>query len=53
MRFYGRGVVWDPEKNKVLCRFVNGQYETTSKRTIDILTKAGYRAEKQGQEKKK
>ncbi|WP_281998673.1 hypothetical protein [Priestia flexa] len=42
MRFEGHGVVWDPKANKALCRFEDGFIETTDKRVIDGLKKAGY-----------
>jgi hypothetical protein len=46
MRFEGHGVVWDPKTNKALCRFENGFIETTDKRIIDGLKKAGYKGTK-------
>jgi hypothetical protein len=46
MRFEGHGVVWDPKANKALCRFENGFIETTDKRIIDGLKKAGYKGTK-------
>ena len=35
--FTGRGVVWDKERNKILCKFVDGSFETTDERTKNIL----------------
>jgi hypothetical protein len=35
--FYGNGSVWDAAKNRVLCRFVDGKYETKDPREIGIL----------------
>ncbi|MCJ7988950.1 hypothetical protein MUB15_06105 [Priestia sp. OVS21] len=46
MRFEGHGVVWDPKENKALCRFVDSVIETTDKRIIDGLKKAGYKGVK-------
>ncbi|UMZ35557.1 hypothetical protein [Priestia megaterium] len=46
MRFEGRGVVWDPKANKALCRFKDGFIETTDKRVIEGLKKAGYKGTK-------
>ena len=46
MRFEGHGVVWDPKVNKALCRFEGGFIETTDKRIIDGLKKAGYKGVK-------
>jgi hypothetical protein len=46
MRFEGHGVVWDPKANKALCRFENGFIETTDKRIIEGLKKAGYKGTK-------
>lgn len=43
MKFYGRGVVWDRERGKTLCRFKAGEYETDDARTIDLLIKGGYK----------
>lgn len=36
--FYGNGSVWDAEKHEVLCRFVDGKYETKDAREIGILS---------------
>lgn len=36
--FSGKGIIWDAEKDKVLCRFENSRYETEDKREIEILT---------------
>ena len=49
MKFYGTGIVWDKEKDKVLCRFKNGVYETADKRTIERLKRTGYRSEDDGE----
>lgn len=45
MKFYGKGVVWNPDTNKPLCRFVKGELETTDKYVIDRLIERGYRHE--------
>lgn len=36
--FYGNGAVWDAVKGRVLCRFVDGKYETSDEREIAILS---------------
>ena len=52
MRFHGKGVVWDKENHKPLCRFVDGIFETDDERTIQLLKEAGYHGEKQKQKRK-
>ena len=52
MRFHGKGVVWDKENHKPLCRFVDGIFETDDERTIQLLKEAGYHGEKQKQTRK-
>lgn len=47
MRFYGRGVAWDGERNKALAGFVGGVYETDDPRTIRILKERGYQHEEE------
>lgn len=42
MKFYGNGIVWDSNKNKLLCRFTKGTYETNDKYEIDYLLSKGY-----------
>lgn len=42
MKFYGHGIVWDADKDKPLCEFKDGVFETKTKRTIDKLTALGY-----------
>ena len=37
--------VWDKEKGRMLCTFVNGVCETEDERTIEILTKMGLETE--------
>ncbi|WP_121605311.1 hypothetical protein [Virgibacillus sp. Bac332] len=43
MKFYGNGLVWDKEKNAVLCRFTNGELETNELRVKQELVKLGYK----------
>lgn len=42
MKFYSDKkknlIVWDKAKNKRLCKFVNGEFETDDKRIIGILS---------------
>lgn len=42
MKFYGNGVVWDSNKNKALCKFVKGEYETKNAYEIEYLLSKGY-----------
>jgi hypothetical protein len=37
MVFKGNGIVWDKERNKALCEFKNGVFETEDERTIKLL----------------
>lgn len=46
MKFYGHGIVWDVKEDKPLCQFEDGVYETTDKREIEALKKAGFEGEK-------
>lgn len=50
MKFSGNGLVWDKEGSKVLCKFVDGVYETRVKREQDILKKLGYKEVKEVKE---
>jgi len=43
MKFYGNGVVWDPNQNKPLCTFVDGEFETDDAEAIAILKNNGYK----------
>lgn len=45
MKFYGNGIVWDGDNNKVLCKFLNGEIETSDKHIIDKLTEKGYKCD--------
>lgn len=44
MKFYSGKkknlIVWDKDKNKRLCKFVNGEFETDDKRIIGILSQS-------------
>jgi|GEM_PF-3832654 len=42
LTFKGAGAVWDKEKNAILCKFIDGRCETSDKRVIDALRKAGF-----------
>lgn len=37
MLFKGKGTIWNPQKNKPLCKFVDGIFETDDKYIIDKL----------------
>ena len=43
MKFYGNGIVWDKERNKALCTFKDGEFETKEDRVKDILLHLGYK----------
>lgn len=53
MIFYGKGVVWDKERSKPLCRFENGVFETKNTRIIRLLKETGYEGEETGKDTKK
>ena len=42
--FKGNGVVWDKEKNRPLCRFINGEYKVEDPRIQGILKSLGYKS---------
>ena len=42
MIFKGKGSVWDTRKNRELCTFVDGKYETTDPTEIGYLVKHGH-----------
>jgi hypothetical protein len=53
MRFYGNGVVWDPDNDRRLCKFSKptephgkGVFETDDERIIAKLIRLGYEHEK-------
>jgi predicted RNase H-like nuclease (RuvC/YqgF family) len=45
MKFFGTGDVWDAQKDKVMCTFVNGVYETEDEREIQKLVEIGFKYE--------
>ena len=45
MNFKGNGLVWDNVKNKSLCKFVDKEYKTDDKYTIDKLIGLGYESD--------
>lgn len=47
MEFKGAGIVWDAEKDQILCKFEDGVYETKVKRDQDILKKLGFKEVKE------
>lgn len=42
MVFKGTGMVWDKERNKLLCKFENGEFQTQDERVKNILISLGY-----------
>lgn len=45
MKFFGNGLVWDIDKNKVLCKFENGEFEIEDTRVINKLIDLKYEHE--------
>ena len=45
MKFFGNGLVWDKQRNCVLCRFTDGEFETVDKRVAEMLTSRGYKSD--------
>ena len=46
MKFYGKGLVWDPEQQKMLCEFdKNGELIVEDERTIKLLLSWGYKSD--------
>ena len=43
MEFYGKGIVWDKDKNIKLCKFMQGIYNTSDEYIISSLIKLGYK----------
>ena len=41
MRFYGNGILWDPETDSMLCRFKNGALESDDKVLNEKLIRMG------------
>jgi hypothetical protein len=42
MIFHGNGSVWDVRRGGILCRFIDGKYETKDRTEIGYLVKRGY-----------
>ena len=42
MKFYGTGIVWNPDKEKALCQFVKGEFDTEEQDIIEKLIELGY-----------
>jgi len=47
MKFYGTGIVWNPDKEKALCQFVKGELDTEDKDIIEKLVELGYKHDEQ------
>ena len=45
MKFYGTGMVWNPGKDRPLCRFKNGELDTENNDIIAKLLELGYKTE--------
>ena len=45
MKFYGNGIVWNPEEENILCRFVKGELETDDESICSKLIERGYKHE--------
>lgn len=45
MKFYGNGLVWNPEENKTLCEFTKGELETDDESICSKLIARGYKHE--------
>lgn len=45
MKFYGTGIVWNPDKEKALCQFVKGELDTEDAEIINKLIELGYKHE--------
>lgn len=43
MKFYGNGIVWDAQAGRTLCRFINGEFESTDEHTESVLKGLGYK----------
>jgi hypothetical protein len=43
MKFYGTGIVWNPDKEKALCQFVKGEFDTEEQDIIERLIALGYK----------
>lgn len=51
MKFYGNGVVWNTDTDSALCKFIDGEFETTDSIIIDKLITKGYLGHLAGVEK--
>ena len=45
MKFKGHGHIWNPERNKMLCTFKDGEYKTDDEYEITMLKRLGYEFE--------
>lgn len=51
MKIKGHGIVWDAEKNCILCKFNKGELETNDDRIIEVLKKGNYEFEEEPKKK--
>jgi hypothetical protein len=42
-KFQGSGHVWDPENNRLLCSFVNGEVVVETEREAEVIRKSGFK----------
>lgn len=42
MKYQGHGLIWDPQKKKIVARFTGGFLETDDKRVAELCEKAGF-----------
>jgi len=42
MKFYGKGVLWDPKNNKAKYEFIRGEFETDDPGLIEEMIAAGF-----------
>ena len=42
MKFFGKGIAWNHELDKPLCKFIGGELETEDQKVIEKLKKLGY-----------
>jgi hypothetical protein len=52
LKFFGHGILWDNENNKVLLEFVNGEVETKDEKLIKLLKENGYKHQEEKVTKK-
>jgi len=43
MKFYGVGIVWNPQADKALCQFEKGELDTEDTEIIEKLISLGYK----------